>query len=1160
MISNSFLLLVTIFGFACSGGGEGGEDSAPEEKAAEVAPPIAVVDEAPEPEIPEAEKSSPLEVFELISPVSNVAPDVNPELRFSNLDLGSKVTIYSDDQCSVQVAQTTVEADNHDVVIALADDGNYSFYATHTAGEKAESNCSNFFIEYTLDRNISAISGVSIDNPISNDATPDVTVTGMDSGDLVHLFTDQNCLLTSQVGFGIADDGPLSITLSSTALVEDGSYSIYARSSDVAGNQSTCSSVYAEYLLDTQAPSAPSAVQLAPGTDASGTSPTPSVLVSGLTIGNTVSIFKDANCSEAVSASPVTTDTMTITIEPLDTDGIYNFYANTTDLAGNSSGCSLSFATYALDASVPTLTAVSISAGGLSQAAVNGEATLEISASEPLPSISVKISGKEATVTNTAPNQYQAKYTFLESDASASPVPFTIDFTDSAGNDGVKVTSTTDGTSLNYDNTNFSPQLSLADKSATISETANLMLDINDSVSGADFDEGRDPLTYSCYYDLNIDSQVSEALSCNLIGINLNASTGAFSWVPSYEQSDDYELKIVASDGVFKGDSIFNVSVTNLNRPPVISNQGNKKLSENQTFTKDFKDTNTNSDNDIDGDIITYSCYYDDNIDGIVGDANHCNEISGLNFNEVNGLFSWAIKPSNVGIYDIKVVASDGELSSETTFKVTVTVDISKQPQLSMVGDNVTSYFSSLSDNNEVTVGGNSQGIKNAGDTFSVTTSAGDLLECSGGCFAITPVDGTAAWSTKTYASTLLSTYIGREQYIKVVVAAFDNAAYVEVKQNGEKLDSANIPANSIHIFSGLNPEHKALVIESDQDVSAYVSSGSSDYDKDGRVITAAAKQSLGFVSGGGGTPSGVTTTVNNTTVNAYRADGTNFLNKKIDLTDVLEVTHSSAKQNEWQSALAIYSNEPTVSTQHADGDGNNATPSLPKSMLSTHFVTPMDGDYVSFAAYDESYVVIVDASDNFVDKIDMTRDASADPLAPYAISYNPAVSIPTGTRFVCSQPCLAIFEPEINDDETLMTGALNDSFTLSSADFANDSTLSASFEGNAGGCSGENSFPQIQWENIPWGTKSLALIVENSSQAKVHLNLYNISPQSAEIPKLADGASFPSGSLGENGFGVNGWTGVCNVSPDDSYTFKIYALKSDLPSGISNMKSGNLR
>ena len=98
-----------------------------------------------------------------------------------------------------------------------------------------------------------------------------------------------------------------------------------------------------------------------------------------------------------------------------------------------------------------------------------------------------------------------------------------------------------------------------------------------------------------------------------------------------------------------------------------------------------------------------------------------------------------------------------------------------------------------------------------------MTTNAGDLLECSGGCFAITPEDGTAAWSTKTYASTLLSTYIGREPNIKVVAAAFDNAAYVEVKQNGLTLDFANVPANSIHTFSGLNPAHEALVIESDR-------------------------------------------------------------------------------------------------------------------------------------------------------------------------------------------------------------------------------------------------------------------------------------------------------------------------------------------------------
>jgi phosphatidylethanolamine-binding protein (PEBP) family uncharacterized protein len=1158
-----------LFAIACSGGGGGGGDDQPEAPVVEevvsetvsatVEEPLAadIAPETPEvPDLPEADKTIMLDSFSLKSPVSNVAAETNVELRFSGLATDDKITIYSDDQCSTKLKDSTVVAENHDVEITLPADGIYKFYATNTSAPTAESDCSSFYIEYTLDRVISPISAVTVASAISNDTTPDVTVSGIDSGDSVYLFTDQNCLLSSQVGFGIAADGPLTITLSSSALASDNTYEFYARSSDVAGNQSLCSSMFAQYELDTLAPSLPSIVELGDGTPATGTLTTPSIKVSGLAVGTNVSVFKDSNCSELVSSAEVTTDPMTLTSDELTVDGIYNFYANSSDAAGNNSSCSSSSATYSLDASVPSLTLVSISAGGLAQAAVNGEATIEITSTEPLTNMLVQISGQTAVVSNTAPNQYQAKYTFLSGDASANPVLFSINYEDSVGNGGTPVTSTTDSSSLAYDNTNFSPQLSLTDYA--INETANLIFDINDSGSGSDVDAGSEALTYSCYYDLNLDSSVANALGCNLLGISLNPSTGEFSWVPSYEQAGDYEIKVVSSDGVFKAESVFNVSVANVNRAPAISNQGNRSLSENETFTKDFKDTNTNTDNDVDGDIITYSCYYDDNIDGIVGTANNCSEISGLNFNEVNGLFSWAVKPSNVGIYDIKVVASDGDLTSEMIFKVTVTVDISKQPQLSMVGSAVTSYFSSLSDDNEVSVGGNSQGIKNAGDTFTVTTSAGDLLECSGGCFAITPEDGTAAWSTKTYASTLLSTYIGREPNIKVVVAAFDNAAYVEIKQNGSTLDSGSVAANSIRTFSGLNPSFEALVIESDQDVSAYVSSGSSTYDKDGRVITAASKQSLGFVSGGGGTPSGITTTANGTTVNAYRADGTNFLAQNIDIVDVLAVTHTSATQNAWESAIAIYSDEPTVSTQHADGDGNNATPSLPKSMLSTHFVTPMEGDYVSFAAYDEANVIVVDASNNVIDKIEMIKDASADPLAPYAISYNPAAAIATGTRFICSEPCLAIFEPDLNDDETLMTGALNEFFTASSDDFANDSTISSDFEGNQGSCSGQNSFPHLAWDHLPWGAKSLTLIVENSTQGVVHLNLYNIDPATLEISQLSSGASFPSGSLGSNGFGVSGWTGVCNSAVDDNYTFKLYALKSDLPGSISNMSSSD--
>ena len=59
--------------------------------------------------------------------------------------------------------------------------------------------------------------------------------------------------------------------------------------------------------------------------------------------------------------------------------------------------------------------------------------------------------------------------------------------------------------------------------------------------------------------------------------------------------------------------------------------------------------------------------------------------------------------------------------------------------------------------------------------------SAGDLLEC-GGCLPLHQLMVLQLGQLK-HMPDLISTYIGREQYIKVVVAAFDNAAYVEVKQ-----------------------------------------------------------------------------------------------------------------------------------------------------------------------------------------------------------------------------------------------------------------------------------------------------------------------------------------------------------------------------------------
>ncbi len=128
-------------------------------------------------------------------------------------------------------------------------------------------------------------------------------------------------------------------------------------------------------------------------------------------------------------------------------------------------------------------------------------------------------------------------------------------------------------------------------------------------------------------------------------------------------------------------------------------------------------------------------------------------------------------------------------------------------------------------------------------------------------------------------------------------------------------------------------------------------------------------------------------------------------------------MTDSTLKQNPAESAVAIYSDKPVVSTQHADGDGTNSTGSLPKSMLSTHFVVPMDGDYVSFASYENGEVIRIDVTGTVIQRHPFIAPVMVPNLpsvrgGPYAFSYpilpmTSSTVIPAGTRFVCSKPCM---------------------------------------------------------------------------------------------------------------------------------------------------------
>src|SRR5205085_8557223 len=102
----------------------------------------------------------------------------------------------------------------------------------------------------------------------------------------------------------------------------------------------------------------------------------------------------------------------------------------------------------------PTLTSVSVASNNsTSTFAKPGDVvTLSFSSSETINLPTVTIATHTVTASVTSGNSYTAGYTMLNTDAQGT-VPFTINFTNISGVAGATVTTTTNGSSVSFDNT-----------------------------------------------------------------------------------------------------------------------------------------------------------------------------------------------------------------------------------------------------------------------------------------------------------------------------------------------------------------------------------------------------------------------------------------------------------------------------------------------------------------------------------------------------------------------------------------------------------------------------------------------------------------------------------------------------------------------------------
>jgi Raf kinase inhibitor-like YbhB/YbcL family protein len=115
------------------------------------------------------------------------------------------------------------------------------------------------------------------------------------------------------------------------------------------------------------------------------------------------------------------------------------------------------------------------------------------------------------------------------------------------------------------------------------------------------------------------------------------------------------------------------------------------------------------------------------------------------------------------------------------------------------------------------------------------------------------------------------------------------------------------------------------------------------------------------------------------------------------------------------------------------------------------------------------------------------------------------------------------------------------DAFALESGVFENAQAIPSRHS-----CEDEDVSPPLRWTNVPEGTRSLALVVDDPDAPGgvfTHWIAWGLDPAAEG---LGEGESAPR--EGQNDFGTTGYRGPCPPSGHGRhrYVFRLYALDSD--------------
>ena len=128
----------------------------------------------------------------------------------------------------------------------------------------------------------------------------------------------------------------------------------------------------------------------------------------------------------------------------------------------------------------------------------------------------------------------------------------------------------------------------------------------------------------------------------------------------------------------------------------------------------------------------------------------------------------------------------------------------------------------------------------------------------------------------------------------------------------------------------------------------------------------------------------------------------------------------------------------------------------------------------------------------------------------------------------------------------------MSTAFRVTAAPFASHASIPHEYT-----CEGANVSPALEWAEVPDGTATIALIMDDPDAPGgtfTHWVLFNLPPDAMRLPRAVDvhtefADRAPSPCEGENDFGDVGYGGPCPPPGDAAhdYVFHLYALDTAL-------------